>query len=122
MCRPTEVFERSEGCIPARKATSSVSGRRHVAAIGFFGDAKTHGKAVVELDCAGLKRHEVFEAVMIATDAVVQIHVIGTFYQSRTFTFDRAGTLTFSVDFGGDIEPVYRCRMTERNTLACLID
>ncbi len=34
----------------------------------------------------------------------------------------RDGALTFPFDFGGDSHPVFRCRLTKRDTLACLID
>jgi hypothetical protein len=59
---------------------------------------------------------------MLATGHSVEMHVIETTDQTRTVEPDQAGSVTFPVDFGGDAGPVYRCRVTTRNTLACLID
>jgi len=87
-------------------------------AIGFFGDYNN------DVNCTGLKRGNKFEEVMLATGHSVEMHVIGTTNpnQTRTLEPDHAGSVTFPVDFGGDAGPVYRCRLTTRNTLACLID
>jgi hypothetical protein len=85
-------------------------------AIGFFGDYY-HG-----LNCTGLRRGDKFEQVMLANRYSIEMHVIGTFDQIRTLEPDRGNSLSFPFDFGGDAAPVYRCRLTGRKTLACLID
>ena len=85
-------------------------------AIGFFGDA------IADLSCTGLKRGNKFEEVMLASGYAVQMHVIGAHDQSPILKLDRGGSVTFPFDFGGDASPVYRCRVTARRTLACLID
>jgi hypothetical protein len=59
---------------------------------------------------------------MLANGYTVQMHVIGTHDQSPILTRNGAGSVTFPFDSGGDANPVYRCRVTTRRTLACLID
>jgi hypothetical protein len=39
-----------------------------------------------------------------------------------TMKLDPARSLRFFFDLGGDSHPVFRCRLTTRDTLACLID
>ena len=75
------------------------------------------------MDCAGLKRgKKLFEEVMLADGYSLELHAVGTFDQKRTMQRNSTGSVSFSFDFGGDSLPVYRCRLTVRNTLACLID
>jgi len=40
----------------------------------------------------------------------------------RGLTPDGRGSLEFAIDFGGDADPRYRCRLTATGTLACLVD
>ena len=84
--------------------------------IGFFGDYNN------DLNCVGVKRGNKFVEVMLARGDSVEMHAIGATDQTRTLEPDHAGSVTFPVDFGGDAGPVYRCRVTTRSTLACLID
>jgi hypothetical protein len=85
-------------------------------AISFFGDDNA------DLNCTGLVRGSKFEEVMIAHQYALEMYVIGTTDQRPTFEPDHAGSLTFPFSFGGDASPFYRCRLTSRKTLACLID
>jgi hypothetical protein len=75
-----------------------------------------------DLNCTGLKRGPKFEEVMLAKGYSLEMHVIGTLDQSPTMTREANHSVTFRFDFGGDASPVFRCRMTARKTLACLID
>ncbi len=84
--------------------------------IGFFGDYNN------DLNCTGLRRGNNFEEVILAKGYSVEMHAIGAYDQTRTMEPDHAGSVIFPVDFGGDAGPLYRCRVTPRNTLACLID
>ena len=59
--------------------------------------------------------------MLVAGDIVVP-YFVGSDSAERTVTFDGNGSITFPVDFGGDASPVYRCRLTARNTLICLTD
>jgi TonB family protein len=105
----TDAFNR--GSVPsASEATGSW------VSIGFFGQNNN------DLNCTGLMRGKKFEEVLLATGYSVEIHAIGATDQTRTLEPDQAGSVTFPVDLGGDAGPVYRCRVTTRNTLACLID
>jgi hypothetical protein len=63
-----------------------------------------------------------FEDVMLAKGYSLEMHVIGTLDQSPTMKREADGNVVFPFDFGGDASPVFRCRMTARKTLVCLID
>jgi len=77
----------------------------------------------INLDCSGLRRENTFEEVLLVKAYVVEPYVIGTPYpEPTTLDRDKAGSLSFFHEFGGDASPVYRCRLTHRGTLACLID
>jgi TonB family protein len=106
----TDAFNR--GSVPSSSETTG-----SWVAIGIIlGDYDTY------LNCAGLKRGNKFEEVMLAKGDSVEMHVVGASDQTRTLAPDHAGSVTFPFDAGGDAGPVYRCRITTRNTLACLID
>ena len=76
-----------------------------------------------DLSCTGIKRESSkFEQVMLVNGYSVEMHVVGTIDQVRTMASDHAGSLMFPVDFGGDANPVYRCRISQRKTLMCLVD
>jgi hypothetical protein len=83
-------------------------------AIGFVGH-------YVSLNCTGVKRGNKFEWVMIANGYSVEIDMIGTHSQRTTFKPGGKGSLVIAVDFEGDDTPVYRCRITPRKTIACLV-
>ena len=75
------------------------------------------------MNCSGLKRGtKVFEEVMIANGYSIEMHVIGAGVQRPAVKLDSTNSLSFPFDFGGDADPVFRCRLTSRKTLACLID
>ena len=91
-------------------------------AIGFFGDAESHGKDLAHLNCAGLKRGSKYERGMVIVRYSIETHFVGTLDQRPIFESDGAGSVVFPIDFGGDASPEYRCRITAQDTLACLID
>jgi hypothetical protein len=72
------------------------------------------------LDCAGVKRGSIFEWAILANGFSIEIDAIGTYKQTTKFTPDSKGSVTFPMDFEGDAMPIYRCRITDRGTLACL--
>ena len=75
------------------------------------------------LDCTGLKRgKKLYEEVMLANGYSLEMRVVGAIDQTPTMKLDRTRSLSFPLDFGGDARPVFRCRLTARKTLACLID
>ena len=57
---------------------------------------------------------------MLADQYSIELDLIGSGLQTRTMTPDDQQGMTFPVDFGGDSAPEYRCRLTDRGTLACL--
>jgi hypothetical protein len=79
-----------------------------------------HNGSGPDLNCNGITRGPKFEWVLVAKGYSVEVDAIGTNHQTTTFKPDNRGNLTFSVDFEGDYAPSFRCRMTQRNTLACL--
>lgn len=73
------------------------------------------------LNCSGEVRGDKFEFVLVANGYSVELHAIGTYVQKVTMQPDHKGSLTFPVDFEADEGPdTYGCRLTRRNTLACL--
>jgi hypothetical protein len=74
------------------------------------------------LNCTGVTRGgRVFEWVMFVAHDSVEIDMIGRDLLATTLTLDSAQAATFSADFGADGGPdEYRCRLTDRGTLACL--
>lgn len=72
------------------------------------------------LNCDGVMRAGVFEKVILAGADSVEIDMIGMGSQTRAAVLDDELGLTFHVDFGGDGFPEYRCKLTDRGTLACL--
>jgi hypothetical protein len=106
----------SQGALPtAAQMTGTWVG------IGFFGATETPELRVI--NCARNFRQDAnaFESVLVAKGYSISVHNVGTVVQGPTVDIS-AGTLTFPFDFGGDSHPVFRCRLTKRNTLACLID
>lgn len=72
------------------------------------------------LNCTGVTRGKVFEWVMLADHYSIEIDMIGMFLQTTRMTPDDQQSVTLLVDFGGDSMWEYRCRLTDRGTLACL--
>jgi hypothetical protein len=88
-------------------------------AIGFVGDSTT----IPSLNCTGVKRGDKFEFVIVANRYSLELDAMGmTYFQTVIMKRDRRGSVQFPVDFAGDNVPVYRCRFTRRQTLACLVN
>ena len=83
-------------------------------AIGFLDNAPS-------FNCNGVRRGPKFEWVIRANQYSVSMDIIGTTHQQRTLKADNDGSLALPVDFGGDGIPPYRCRLTDRKTLACIL-
>jgi len=92
-------------------------------AIGDFGAAAAHGgHEFVAVNCAGLKRGKTYEAWFRTKGYdFVGLDIRG-YVDAAGFAPDGAGSLWIPADFGFDSTVEYRCRLTPRNTLACLID
>jgi len=76
------------------------------------------------LNCSGIRRDSKFEFVLVANRYSVELHAIGINIPQRvTMEPDRNGSIEFrEVDFGGEgTLDNYRCRITNRGTLACLL-
>ena len=91
-------------------------------AIGNFGAAYNHGREIASVECAGLRRGKTLESVMLIKGNSVEPRFVGAPMQMRTLTPDGRGSLGFPIDFGGDANPSFRCRLTATGTLACLVD
>lgn len=89
-------------------------------AIGFVGSGYSDNNP--SLNCTGVKRGKKFEFVLVADRYSTELDAIGmTYPQTVVMEPDHRGSVRFPVDFDGDNLPVYRCRLTERRTLACLV-
>jgi hypothetical protein len=76
------------------------------------------------LNCTGERRGSKFEFVLVANGYSVELHAIGMYCpQEVKMVLDREGSVEFpEASFGGDEAPdTYRCRLTKRGTLACMI-
>ena len=74
-----------------------------------------------DLNCAGIRRGQIFEWVMLARGYSLGIDIAGT-SQSSAFERGRRQDLTVAMDLGGDASPTLRCRLTQRQNLVCLGD
>ena len=94
--------------------------------IGIFGAAQSHGRELVLLNCSGITQEETgkFELAMLIDGYSLEPHFVGSGTERRPMTpdVDDKASLSFWVDFGGDAIPFFRCRMTTRGTVACLVD
>jgi hypothetical protein len=79
-----------------------------------------HKDSRPDLNCNGVKRGQKIEWILIAHGYSVEVNAIGTNRQTTIFKTDDKGNLTFSINLEGDFVPTFRCRLTRRNTLACL--
>lgn len=89
-----------------------------------IGDLNDPPGKVHSLNCSGEKRGSVFEFVLVANGYSLEIHAVGMLApQAARMKPDDAGAVEFrEVDFGGEGSlDNYRCRLTQRGTLACLI-
>jgi hypothetical protein len=74
------------------------------------------------LNCSGERRDGKFEFVFVADGYSAELHAMGTYAQKVTMRPDGKGAIEFDVDFEADEGPqTYRCRLTKRGTLVCLI-
>lgn len=83
-------------------------------AIGYYGEDTP------SVNCSGVKRGNVLESVLTASQYSIEIDMIGTYLQKTKMVRNKIGELTFSPDLGGDNTYVYRCRLSSRKTLICL--
>ena len=85
-------------------------------------ETSPHPTIKKSLNCVGDKRGSKFEFVLAASGYSVELHAIGmTYPQKITMQPDHKGSVVFPVDFAADEGPdTYRCRLTQRDTLACL--
>jgi hypothetical protein len=89
-----------------------------------IGDTTEYDKSSrPSLNCSGIKRGSKFEFVLIANGYSVELHAIGMTYPQKITMEPNMGSVEFpEVDFGGEgTLGTYRCRLTKRGTLACLI-
>src|SRR5205085_2463662 len=64
------------------------------------------------LACSGLKRGaRLYEQVILANGYLLEMHFIGTVVQTPTMRPDGTSSISFPFDFGGDANPVFRCRL-----------
>lgn len=95
-------------------------------AIGSLNDPPPQSEfpQVRNLNCAGEKRGNKFEFVLVANGYSVELHAVGMYCPQKVrMVPDHDGSVDFpEVSFGGDGAPdTYRCRLTKRATLACMI-
>jgi len=113
--QPTSFREFSESFAAGRlPSPSEVTGSW--ALIGLW----VHKDSRPSLNCEGITRGPKFEWTLVANGYSVGFDAIGTTHQAMTLKVDGNRSVTFSVSFGGDYTPSFRCRLTGRNTLACL--
>ena len=72
-----------------------------------------------DLNCKGLNRGRKLEWVMIAKGYSIEFDSIGGEPEMTSLKPDHKGNLTFSVEFGGESSPVFRCRLTVSRSLVC---
>jgi hypothetical protein len=78
-----------------------------------------HKDSRPDLNCNGIRRGKIFEWVLLADGNSFGVDMAGMFLTS-SLEPDHRGDLAFTIDLQGDYNPVFRCRMTRRNTLVCL--
>jgi hypothetical protein len=100
----------AKGRVPS---PSEVSGTWVLVGLWLYKDSKPG------LNCKGLNRGKTLEWVIQAKRYSIEFDSVGDGPQTTSFELDRNGSLTFSVGFGGENSPVFRCRMTERRNLVC---
>lgn len=76
-----------------------------------------------DLNCSGIRRGDVFEWVLRAgSDNTVVVDAVGTYHQTVRFGPSDQRSLSLEIDFAGDSNPTFQCRMTQQGTLICLGD
>ena len=87
-------------------------------------DASPYTDEPASLNCSGIRRGSKFEFVLIVNGYSLELHAIGASSpQKVSIEPDHQGSIEFpEVDFGGEgTLDNYRCRLTNRKTLACLL-
>jgi len=84
-------------------------------AVGFY-----YGENNPSVNCDGVKRGQVLEWVMTIDHDSFDIDMVGARRSTGKIRIAKNKEPTFSFDMGGDAEPLYRCRLSSRNTLICL--
>lgn len=100
----------ASGHLPSR---SEITGSWVLTGIWLYPDSHP------DLNCNGITRGKALEWVMLADGYSLRVDMAGTYLQSDLAT-ESGGSLEFSVDLGGDDSPVFKCRLTQRHTLACM--
>lgn len=92
--------------------------------IGWVVKDRYHNSQNLSLNCSGLKRESKFEFVLVANGYSIELHAIGMTYPQKVIVQpNHEGSIEFPVDFAADEGPdSYRCRLTKRGTLVCLVD
>lgn len=87
--------------------------------IGVFGSAESHGSGFAKVDCNGF-----FQEVLRFDGYAVKLEMTGAIVdKEEKVQPDTTSSVTFPAPGAGDAaSPVFRCRLTKRDTLACLID
>ncbi len=75
-----------------------------------------------DLNCAGIRRGAVLEWVIFARGYSLDVNALGTYRQKPAVELGPEGDLTFSIDWLGDTNPVFRCRLSRSGSLVCLGD
>ena len=92
---------------------SEVSGTWVLVGLWLYTDSKP------DLNCKGLHRGKKLEWVIVAKGYSIEFDSIGDGPQQTSLEPDRKRSLMFSVGFGGENSPVFRCRMSDRRALVC---
>jgi hypothetical protein len=79
-----------------------------------------HRDSRPDLDCAGISRGKTLEWVIFAQGYSLDVNAVGTYRQKLVLETRPEGNLTFAIDWEGDTNPVFRCRLSRRHRLVCL--
>jgi len=85
------------------------------------------------IDCAGLKygderfglKTQTLREVLLVDGYSVEPRMVGNEWNRgdrQAFKRDGRRSITFGLRLGGDASAYYRCRLTQRGTLACLVE
>jgi len=75
---PIADVRRIETCVCPGRLPTPIDTTGAWVAIGFFGDAESHGKDLAHLNCAGLKRGAKYEQGMVIVGYSIETHFVGT--------------------------------------------
>jgi hypothetical protein len=94
-------------------SANEVSGTWVLVGLWLYKDSKP------DLNCNGLNRGRKLEWVIVAKGYSIEFDSIGDPPQVTSLKPDHKGNLTFSIGFGGENSPVFRCRLTVGSSLVC---